>query len=129
MGVTNRSGHDDESVCRPDVTVRMPVYWNSPHEAAGFVQRAVTEALHRQGWGGEAVVIYRTTDDSLVMFHKGVGIADLGGAEMGDFLGGLPHGLSEPGPEPAAVEVPLGFDAQQFRAEHPGWPLPGGRPY
>lgn len=69
-----------------DVTVRVPVGFESAAEMAGWVQVAVTEAMWRKNWTGEAVVLFRKEDGPIVMFHNGL---------VDPYDGVLPHGLSE----------------------------------
>lgn len=42
-----------------DVTVRIPVQFESAAEAAGFIERAVSNALKDAGYSGSAFVIWR----------------------------------------------------------------------
>ena len=71
-----------------DVTVRMPVGFESAAEMAGWLERTVTNAMEKQGWIGGCVVIF-LSDHGVVMFQDGKGVKESG------FV--LPHGLVNPG--------------------------------
>lgn len=82
-----REGGEGMSDDQSDVTIRIPVGFDSTEERAGWFQAAVTEAMRRQGWIGEAAVLYRKGGDGpIVMFHEGI---------VDPYDGTLPHNLCE----------------------------------
>lgn len=71
-----------------DVTVRLPVQFESAAAMAGFVNSVMDEAMARKGWSGGCAVLFRKNDDdAIVMFHEGL---------HEPYEGKLPHGLVEP---------------------------------
>ena len=73
-----------------DVTVRVPVGFESAAEMAGWVQAAISEAMWQKNWTGEAAVLFRKDDNGpIIMFHQGI---------VDPYDGVLPHGLVDPLP-------------------------------
>ncbi|MGZ4745701.1 MAG: hypothetical protein ACXVYY_01325 [Oryzihumus sp.] len=65
-----------------DVTVRIPVHMTAA-ATAGFIERAVTNAMRDNDWSGSAFVIFRQ-GDRFVSFLDGEGFTD-------PYAGTLPH--------------------------------------
>lgn len=71
-----------------DVTVRVPVPFESAAGMAGWLYGLVEMAMERQGWKGAPVVLFRLDPDGpMGMFQEGLD---------SPYTGGLPHGLVEP---------------------------------
>lgn len=64
---TTRLGNGTEGVL-----VRMPCWFDSEAEMAGFVQAAVTEAMWKKNWSGEAAVIFHGEDGMLMLWDRGI---------------------------------------------------------
>ena len=76
-----------------DVTVRIPVAFESAAEMAGWVNGAIEEAMAKQDWSGGCAVLYRREPNGpIVMFHQGL---------IDPYDGALPHGLASTGAERA----------------------------
>lgn len=52
----------------------MPVEFNSGAEMAGWVERAITQAMEAQGWVGGCKVFFRGADCELYGFRDGEGV-------------------------------------------------------
>lgn len=61
-----------------DVTVRIPVGFANPAEAAGFIERAVASEMERAGFIGSPVVIFRNEQGNFLMFEDGQGFSSQG---------------------------------------------------
>ena len=68
-----------------DVTVRLPVGFESAAEMAGWLERTVVNGMDEQDWVGGCVVIFRDSDRQMVSFQDGHGTS------KGGFM--LPHDL------------------------------------
>ena len=84
-------GGPDDVVAVHDVTVRMPVGMTAA-ETAGFVHAAITRAMEAQEWIGEPAVLFRRNGEGtpIIMFSEGI---------HDPYIGELPHGLTEHGPD------------------------------
>ncbi len=68
-----------------DVTVRIPVMFDSPAEMASWLERVVVNGMEEKDWTGDCAVIFRDGDGQMVSFQDGHGISE------GGFI--LPHSL------------------------------------
>ena len=68
-----------------DVTVRIPVGFDSAAEMAMWLERIVVYGMEEKDWTGGCVVIFRDSDGQMVSFQDGDGISE------GGFI--LPHSL------------------------------------
>lgn len=68
-----------------DVTVRLPVHFESIAQMAGFISGALSVAMDLRGWVGEPFILFRH-EGKIVGFHQGL---------VDPYTGVLPHGLQE----------------------------------
>ena len=68
-----------------DVTVRIPVEFDSATDMATWLERVVINGMEEKDWTGGCVVIFRDGDGQMVSFQDGHGIGEEG------FI--LPHSL------------------------------------
>ena len=68
-----------------DVTVRIPVGFDSAAEMAGWLERTVMNEMEEQDWTGGCAVFFRDQNNHMMMFQDGQGTSQDG------FV--LPHGL------------------------------------
>jgi hypothetical protein len=99
-----------------DVTVRIPVGFESAMEAAGFIERAVVQAMEEKGWTGGCAVIARDEHGFLKMFEDGKTRPPGGFIDEGFRL---PHDLGEEG-------VPALAQALRWTAEATNLPAKEG---
>jgi hypothetical protein len=62
-----------------DVTVRIPVAFESAVEAAGFIERSVSKSMNDSKFTGSPFIIFKDRDGKLFSFMNGIGVQEYKG--------------------------------------------------
>lgn len=68
------------------VAVRIPVQFDSGAAMAGWIERAICDAMERSGWVGGCAVFFDGEDGQLKGYRDGEGIWDASPAAIGNLL-------------------------------------------